>query len=346
MLEDIYEQDRFFVNLQTDEIVWMYHNPDAVSGDQFVTNRFSVDLLQKAIRECPASPESGFEAQPVFDYIAENCRQYLSDVGMEAYEYDKETFESNPISTALTHITLDKLQLLFEAKELIENYCMEEFGEHADFCDLKRIGIAYTTTEDDKHEIQVYANLLDYRTELYLDGERLATEQAESLNEYVKMHLPYLDFDVLVDIPEWVIDEFCQRGPYRPDLQYMQLEVWGSAHATCVEVGTYTYGGGMALELYEKCDDGKLVPYTNITVNLPDCRNRKHCAYVDTNNFPGAISLINDYKLGKPTGRIGHSGFCSYPEYEFDLAEIGKYCINLEKLQEHEMRVKERTEAR
>ena len=36
MPEDIYKQDRFYVDLQNDEIVWLYHNPDAFSGDQFV----------------------------------------------------------------------------------------------------------------------------------------------------------------------------------------------------------------------------------------------------------------------------------------------------------------------
>ena len=45
MPEDIYKQDRFYVDLQNDEIVWLYHNPDAFSGDQFVRNRFGIDFL-------------------------------------------------------------------------------------------------------------------------------------------------------------------------------------------------------------------------------------------------------------------------------------------------------------
>ena len=142
MSEDIYRQDRFYVDLQTDQIIWMYHNPDAVSGDQFVSNKFDIDLLRKAIRECPIGPDSGFEAYPVYDYIAENCRQYLSDVGMDAYEADKELFESQPVSIAETQSTLDRLQLMFKAKELIDQYCVEEFGDPADYSDLKKIGIA------------------------------------------------------------------------------------------------------------------------------------------------------------------------------------------------------------
>ena len=36
------------------------------------------------------------------------------------------------------------------------------------------------------------------------------------------------------------------------------------------------------------------------------------------------------YKLGDPTGRIGHGGYCSYPEYEFDMREVNRYCVNPE----------------
>ena len=84
----------FYVDLETDRVIWMYHNTDAVSGDQFVCNIFDKDLLKEAIQECPIGPDSGFEPTPVFDYLAENCRQYLSDVGEIAYDANKERFES------------------------------------------------------------------------------------------------------------------------------------------------------------------------------------------------------------------------------------------------------------
>mgnify|MGYP000915918619 CR=1 FL=1 len=346
MPEDIYKQDRFYVNLQTDEIIWMYHNPDAISGDQFVSNKFDVDLLQEAIRECPIGPDSSFEVYPIYDYIAENCRQYLSDVGMDAYEYDKELFESEPVSIAMSQLTLDKQQLLFTAKELIDKYCVAEFGEHADFSDLKKIVIAYTTTDDGKHDIQAYANLIDHRTEICLDGENIANQKAGSLKEYVENLLSNLDFNELLNIPEWCMDDSYLEDLYRPDLEYMQFEAWGSNHMACIHLSNYTYGGGIALDLYEKCGDGEFEPYSNITINLPDYRLHKNCAFVDTNNFPEAINLIHKYKLGKPTGNIGYSGYCTYPEYEFDMAEIGKYSIDLEMLQGINEKSKERNGAR
>lgn len=327
MADNIYDQDRFYVDLETDRIVWMYHNPDAVSGDQFVRNTFDVDLLRDAIRECPIGPESGFEPTAVYDYLAENCRQYLSDVGIIAYEADKEQFESEPVSIGMGHMTLEKLQLLFKAKELIDEFCVKEYGNPARFTDLKKVGIAYTTTEDDKHEIQAYANLIDHCTEIYLDGELLATQKSESLKDYVENQLPYLDFGELVEVPDWVIDEHLGRGIFRPDLQYMQHEAWGNSYNLCFEVSSYMYGGGLAMQIYDRTE-GDLEPFTTLTINIDARCSGPDCAFIDTNNFGTAEALINEYKLGKPTGRIGFSGYCAYPEYRFDMKEIYKYCIN------------------
>lgn len=346
MPEDIYQQDRFYVDLQNDEIIWLHHNPDAFSGDQFVKNCFGIDLLKEAIEKCPIGSDSGYEAYPVYDYIESNCRQYLSDAGEAEYGDDIMLFQTEPVAIALTQTTLDKLQLLFKAKELIDDYSIHEFGEPADFSDPAKIGIAYTTTEDDRHEIQAYANLTDHRTEIWIDGENVANQDAASLKEYVEKQLPYICFDDLVYVSDWVIDRLDQTGPFRPDLEYMQFEAWGAVHELCIEAGHYSRGNGLFLQLYERYGNGELEPYATLTVNLPDYRCGKNRAYVDTNNFPDAMSLISEYKLGKLTGNIGASGYCSYPEYEFDLAEIEKHCLNPEELYDREPKTKERNDAR
>ena len=66
-------------------------------------------------------------------------------------------------------------------------------------------------------------------------------------------------------------------------------------------------------------------PITDITVCLNDKNLKENEAYVDTNNFPEAISFIEKYKLGKPTGLLGFSGYCCYPLVEFDMDEIDKH---------------------
>ena len=123
--------------------------------------------------------------------------------------------------------------------------------------------------------------------------------------------------------------------------QYMKCESYGTSFDICIEASTYVHGGGMALELLFQSDDD-LEPYSNLTVNISSVPLGPDCAYVDTNNLPSAEAMIKQYNLGKPTGRIGCSGYCTYPEYRFDMEKVAKYCVNPEDLPEIEPKKKER----
>ena len=57
------------------------------------------------------------------------------------------------------------------AKEFINDFCVAEYGSPADFSDLEKVGIAYTTVTDEEIPIQVNADLVHYRIERYLDGK-------------------------------------------------------------------------------------------------------------------------------------------------------------------------------
>lgn len=83
----------------------------------------------------------------------------------------------------------------------------------------------------------------------------------------------------------------------------------------------------MVILLYMKTEEG-FEPFGDLTVNLEHYRTKPNCAFVDVNDFHEATDLIKKYNLGKPTGRIGTSGYCSYPEYEFDIKELNKYATN------------------
>ena len=96
------------------------------------------------------------------------------------------------------------------------------------------------------------------------------------------------------------------------------------------------------MEIYDR-SEGDLEPFSNLTVNINAQNSGPDCAFVDTNNFGSAEKLIREYKLGKPTGKIGYSGYCSYPEYRFDMKEIYKYCINPEDIPAIEPKKKERS---
>ena len=90
------------------------------------------------------------------------------------------------------------------AKHLIDDFCREEYQREdgADYTDLTNVGIAYTTTEDDKHEIQARVNLVDFRIETLADGKVVRSEQYASLEELTEKGLQALSFDDLVYLSE------------------------------------------------------------------------------------------------------------------------------------------------
>lgn len=101
-------------------------------------------------------------------------------------------------SPYLTDTALDK------AKRIIDDFCREEYQQEngADYTDLANVGVAYTTTEDDKHEIQARVNLVDFRIETLADGKVVRSEQFDSLEELTDKGLQALSFDDLVYLSE------------------------------------------------------------------------------------------------------------------------------------------------
>ncbi len=81
----------------------------------------------------------------------------------------------------------------------------------------------------------------------------------------------------------------------------------------------YRYGNVLAVELVEESGE----PFATLTVNLDSMfALDKNQSYIDTNNCPWAENFIKENSLGKPTGHLGFSGFCSYPLYIFDLDKL------------------------
>ena len=93
---------------------------------------------------------------------------------------------------------------LDKAKHLIDDFCREEYQREdgADYTDLTNVGIAYTTTEDDKHEIQARVNLVDFRIETLADGTVVRSVQYSSIEELTEKGLQALSFDDLVYLSE------------------------------------------------------------------------------------------------------------------------------------------------
>lgn len=103
------------------------------------------------------------------------------------------------------------------AKEFINDFCVAEYGSPADFSDLEKVGIAYTTVTDEEIPIQVNADLVHYRIERYLDGQFLERRQYESLDELIQNELAELDFDDLVSVSDEELESIGVTPEQRSD---------------------------------------------------------------------------------------------------------------------------------
>ena len=75
--------------------------------------------------------------------------------------------------------------------------------------------------------------------------------------------------------------------------------------------------GNLGIEMIRwRGDDSE--PWGMLTVNL-DGKRQKDCAFIDTNNHGQEIlEWIEKNGMGHVAGRTGQSGFCTYPEVQFN----------------------------
>ena len=101
---------------------------------------------------------------------------------------------------------------LEKAKSLIDAFCRDEYGQDdgADFSDLTNVGIAYTTTEDDKHEIQVSVDLVDFKINTFVDNELVGSEEYVTLENLIRNGLTGMSFDILVSLTDEQLAPFYQ----------------------------------------------------------------------------------------------------------------------------------------
>lgn len=96
-----------------------------------------------------------------------------------------------------------------KALDLIDEYLEEEFGEDSKpvHSDLSNIDLAYTTTEDDKHEIQASVDLVHFRITQKVDGKIMQQRTYDTLNGLTESELKNLYFDALVYVDEDTLSE-------------------------------------------------------------------------------------------------------------------------------------------
>ena len=107
---------------------------------------------------------------------------------------------------------------LTRAKNLIREFCQEEYDSEPDFSDLSKIGIAYTNATDEEIPIQVNVDLVGYRVERYLGEVLIDERQYESLENLTETELEALDFSELVSVTDEELEHYHSKAEERPAL--------------------------------------------------------------------------------------------------------------------------------
>lgn len=150
------------------------------------------------------------EGYAIWDDLTEAI--YIDDEGVS------EEFKSEWQANDYLEQVKKSVSELDTAKALIDAYCREEFEqeEGADYTDLSNVELAYTTTEDDKHEIQARVNLVDYRFETLVDGKIIRSEQFSSLEDMIERSLQSLSFNDLVYLSDEELEMVEQNSAKQP----------------------------------------------------------------------------------------------------------------------------------
>ena len=117
---------------------------------------------------------------------------------------------------------------------------MSEYDAPADFDDLSRIDVAYTTVGNDGYPLQVYVDLKEYKIERELEERPLDVRQYSSLEELIENELKGMDFQELVAVTEAEIQTALAAAEEQVSLSDLPVYRENFDYAReCREVETY-----------------------------------------------------------------------------------------------------------
>ena len=158
--------------------------------------------------------------------MSEDERQELVDKVELSLDYSENYNLTDNDMALYRAITKERREKQFEtAKNLINEFCLEEYGSPADFSNLSKIGIAYTTVTDDELPIQVDVNLENFTVEKYIDNVLVNTEYYYNLSNITEKFLQNLNFDELVYVTEQQIETAINTQPQEQPLSEYLAEL-------------------------------------------------------------------------------------------------------------------------
>ena len=168
------------------------------------------------------------QVEQYIDLMIQSDR-YLTDKEKEHY-------------TPSVPITVESDATLTHAKNLIREFCQEEYDSEPDFSDLSKIGIAYTHATDEDIPIQVNVDLVGYRVERYLGEVLIDERQYKSLEDLTETELEALDFSELVSVTDEELEHYHNKAEERPALLPLGATIHMEGRAFRVDTVNYDRG--------------------------------------------------------------------------------------------------------
>ena len=180
------------------------HSHDYLDGSRGFVNHDGRGMEFDHYPEHEKFTLSWTQVEKYIDLMVQSDR-YLTDREKEHY-------------TPPVPITVEPDATLTYAKNLIREFCQEEYDSEPDFSDLTKIGIAYTHATDEDIPIQVNVDLVGYRVERYLGEVLIDERQYESLEELTETELEALDFSELVSVTDEELEHYHNKAEEHPAL--------------------------------------------------------------------------------------------------------------------------------
>ena len=180
------------------------HSHDYLDGSRGFVNHDGRGMEFDHYPEHKKFTLSWTQVEKYIDLMIQSDR-YLTDKEKEHY-------------TPSVPITVEPDATLTHAKNLIREFCQEEYDSEPDFSDLSKIGVAYTNATDEEIPIQVNVDLVGYRVERYLGEVLIDERQYESLEDLTETELEALDFSELVSVTDEELEHYHSKADERPAL--------------------------------------------------------------------------------------------------------------------------------
>ena len=180
------------------------HSHDYLDGSRGFVNHDGREMEFDHYSEHKKFTLSWTQVEQYIDLMIQSDR-YLTDREKEHY-------------TPPVPITVEPDATLTHAKNLIRDFCLEEYDSEPDFSNLSKIGVAYTHATDEDIPIQVNVDLVGYRVERYLGEVLIDERQYESLEDLTETELEALDFSELVSVTDEELEHYHNKAEEHPAL--------------------------------------------------------------------------------------------------------------------------------